>query len=109
MLSCDFAIHCVAQETEPIADPMKGFRVPQEQISVIPEEIRKPIHQPTLRWLVEIDDHVPAEDAVEGRADGPRLFQQVDPPEGYQRVDRPSHLDLACLYARAFQKIPVEE
>src|SRR5712692_6001204 len=84
-------VDAVAEVLELGAQPEQRFRAPQKEAAAGPQQLDEPGDASLLEGAVEVDEDVPAEDAIQRRPDGTALGQ-VDPPEGHQLSDLRTHL-----------------
>src|SRR5438552_3190717 len=73
----------------------------EKQIAAVDEAIVEAVDHHSLRGVVEIDDHVPAEDHVDVTEEGDaRLVIEVEAAEGHAIADLVADAPRAILFAR---------
>src|SRR5471030_1463642 len=93
--SGDELVDGLAAQPEVLALVEEALRVAREEKPAGPQERREALDQPPLRWLVEIDHHVPAEDRVEALFQGPFRVHEVQAREFDMARDLAAHARLA--------------
>src|SRR3989344_1240939 len=102
-------VDAVADRPELCYLPVDHFRVPQHQIAILLEGSRKALKKTLMRRLVEIDQHVAAENHVKLFLHGPGRGHQIEPVKMYQRSKRRLDHHLPLMRPRSFQEITAQQ
>src|SRR5579871_543765 len=97
------------QGVESFGDPQQRFRMPDKEITPRLEKVLIACKEALLGRLIEVDDHVPAEDDIElePRTERPAIVQQIDLPKRDVIAQFLLNPHKVGLFPRAAEKVAV--